>query len=73
MTLARIAKIAKEEHEEAYSQGLPFPALAILAILARDSSFVFSFPSQRYACPLSLPPTSLNSNWKLRSRKSTAR
>jgi hypothetical protein len=38
MTLAKIAKIAKEERAGSYFQILPFPALAILAILARDIS-----------------------------------
>jgi hypothetical protein len=47
MTLAKIAKIAKEERAESYFQILPFPALAILASLARDisSSPFFSAPS----------------------------
>jgi hypothetical protein len=35
MTLAKIARIAKEEQEEFYFQIFPFPTLAILAILAR--------------------------------------
>jgi hypothetical protein len=38
MTLAKIARIAKEEQEEFYFQIFPFPTLAILAILARDIS-----------------------------------
>jgi hypothetical protein len=39
LSLAKIARIAKEEQAEPYFQILPFPALAILAILARDILF----------------------------------
>jgi hypothetical protein len=44
MTLAKIAKIAKEERAESSFQILPFPGLAILAILARAISRSCSFP-----------------------------
>jgi hypothetical protein len=52
MSLAMIAKIAKEERAESYFQILPFPALAILAILARVISYFPFFSANNLSTTL---------------------